>query len=319
MHRDRFQNLVYLSCLTGLGILLLIPAAHATSYPLPRDGNYLIGQIQTIHSREEDTLLDIARRYDLGLNEITAANPQVDPWLPGENTLITLPTQYILPEPPWEGLVINLPEMRLYYFPQAKNNHSRRTVITHPIGIGRQGKGTPPGQYRVLIKIENPSWTMPQSVYEKILAEGYTGRRLIPAGPDNPLGKFAIQLNDDGLFIHGTNKPFSIGMRVSSGCIRLYPEDIKNLVTILPNGTGVRVIEQTYKVGGQNNKLFFEAHRPIDNSKQTVSELLSRVFGIMGLPEYQAYPPIDWEYVISMASGYTGIPTPVVKPGEISY
>lgn len=314
MHKNRFQ---YLSCLTGLGILLLIPAAQATSYPLPRDGNYLIGQIQTIHSREEDTLLDIARRYDLGLNEITAANPQVDPWLPGENTLITLPTQFILPESPWEGLVINLPEMRLYYFPEANNNHSRRTVITHPIGIGRQGRGTPPGQYRVQMKIENPSWTMPHSAYEKLLAEGYTGRRLIPAGPDNPLGKFAIQLNNDGLFIHGTNKPFSIGMRVSNGCIRLYPEDIKNLVTILPNGTGVRIIEQTYKVGGQNNEIFFEAHNPIEKDGQINNNMTALVSRIVKSSGNKPYEPIDWEYVISVASGYTGIPTPVEKPGGI--
>lgn len=288
---------------------------NSASFPLPDDGDFIIGQVQTVHSREQDTLLDIARNYGLGINEITAANPHVDPWLPGENTPIVLPTQFILPPPPWEGLVINLPEMRLYYFPVPEAGDGPQRVITHPIGIGRQGRGTPPGEYKVLMKIEDPNWTIPKQVYEEMRQEGYEGSRLVEPGPENPLGKYAIMLNNDGLFMHGTNKPFSIGMRISSGCIRLYPEDVEELVNILPNGTQVRIIDQSYKVGTKGNKLFFEAHRPLGEEYQSAGNLTPLVSHIVHSDPPSENTSIDWDYVMSKASDFTGIPTPVERPG----
>lgn len=306
---------IYISGLIGLAISLHFSLLNAASFPLPKNGNYLIGEIQTIQTHAGDTLLDIGRKYDLGFNEIIAANPDVDPWLPGDDTHLILPGQFILPKPPWEGLVINLPEMRLYYFSKAGKNNSPRTVTTHPIGIGQQGKDTPPGKYRVLMKIENPNWTIPQSLYKEMMAEGYEGGRVVPAGAENPLGKYAVKLNNDGLFIHGTNKPFSIGMRVSNGCIRLYPEDMASLVNILPKGTPVRIVNQTYKIGEQDNKLFFEAHRLAPESSQVVTNLTPLVSGIVKASTEKSSQSIDWDYVISIANGYSGIPTPVEKPG----
>ena len=283
------------------------------SYPLPEPGNFLVGEIQYVDISAGDTLLDVAREYDLGYNEMLAANPQVNPWLPGDSRIV-VPTQFILPEPPWEGIIVNLPEMRLYYFPETETAGTPRRVITFPIGIGRQGRDTPPGEYQIITKIENPNWTIPGKAYQQMLAEGYQGPRLVPAGPDNPLGKFAMQLNDDGLFIHGTNKPFSIGMRVSNGCVRLYPEDIAQLIAQVPKGVKVRIIEQPYKLGQQNGKLFLESHQPIEKSQQAVSNMTPLVSGIVRMTDRERSEPIDWDYVFNMANSFSGIPIPVENP-----
>jgi len=301
--------------MVGWALFVVVPA-QAGSYLLPATGNNLVGKIQYIEARAQDTLLDIARKYDLGFNEITAANPGIDPWLPEQGARIVLPTRFILPQGPGKGIVVNIAEMRLYYFPEPKNGEAKK-VITHPIGIGRQGWATPVGDYHIVMKIEKPSWTMPISVYQESLANGIKSRRLIPPGPDNPLGDFAMQLNADSLLIHGTNMPFSIGMRVSRGCLRLYPEDISSLVTKVPKGTPVRIVEQPYKFGYENNVLFMEAHEPVVTNKNGIN-LTPVISGVVrsGAGKLSSE---EWEHIVSMAGQHTGVPVPIFQRTNSRY
>lgn len=300
--------------LTGLllGMLFNSSFALAGDYPFPTAGNHLFGEVQYVEVQADDTLLDIARRHDLGYNEITAANLGVDPWLPEQGARIVVPTRFILPPPPWVGIVVNLAEMRLYYFPEPKKGKGRR-VITHPLGIGREGWSTPVGDYQIMMKIEQPSWTMPDSAYAEALANGIQKpRRLIPPGPDNPLGEYAMKLDNDGLFIHGTNKPFSIGMRVSYGCLRLYPEDIQSLVMQVPKGTPVRIVDQPYKFGTDNDVIYLEAHAPIKRQGQAGSINLTPL--VSGLVDVGGrLSAAEWNQVMALAERHTGIPIAVTK------
>lgn len=308
------NKLINYSCievlLTGICFILWPALLPAAAYQLPEAGGNLVGEIQTTIVNEQDTLLDIARVYGLGFNEITAANPGIDPWLPKAGTQVVLPTQFILPDGPRKGIVVNLAEMRLYYFPETQDGQVEE-VITFPIGIGRQGWETPVGEYHVLQKLENPSWTMPTSVYEEAVENGNKPNRLVPPGPDNPLGEFAIQLNADSLLIHGTNMPFSIGMRVSRGCLRLYPEDIRSLVGVVKKGTMVHIVEEPYKVSYEKETLFIEAHEPVGFNKKlngmNMTPLVSKVIksGIDGIT------PIQWDEIMNQAGMHSGVPIAV--------
>ncbi len=319
MTRTRRQNgahnqsirLCFKLLIVGWMLFVIVPA-QSGSYLLPDAGNNLVGKTQYIEARTLDTLLDIARKYDLGFNEITAANPGIDPWLPEQGALIVLPTRFILPQGPMEGIVVNLAEMRLYYFPEPKKGKAKK-VITHPIGIGRQGWATPVGDYHIVMKIEKPNWTMPLSVYKESLENGIKSRRLIPPGPDNPLGEYAMQLNADSLLIHGTNKPFSIGMRVSRGCLRLYPEDISSLVTKVPKGTPVHIVEQPYKFGYENNVLFMEAHEPVVKNKEENGINLTPVISGVVRSGVDKMSPEVWKHIVSLAGQHTGVPVPLFQ------
>lgn len=232
--------------------------APSDRFELPADGSDLIGYVQVTIARHEDTLHDIARRYDLGYEEIVAANPGVDPWLPGEGTRIVLPTQFILPSKIREGLVLNLAAMRLFYFPESEEG-AAPTVITHPIGIGREGWQTPMGQSRIIEKLVRPTWTVPASVLKEYAENGEPLAPVVPPGPDNPLGSHAMRLSLPSYLIHGTNKSYGVGMRVSHGCVRLYPEDISKLFPRVPQGTPVRIVDLPYKAGFQDGVWYVEA------------------------------------------------------------
>ncbi|HEX5420085.1 MAG TPA: L,D-transpeptidase family protein [Gammaproteobacteria bacterium] len=227
----------------------------------------LVGQVQVLFARYENTFSAIARTYDLGYNAMKQANPGVDAWLPGEGTPIYLPTRSILPDAPREGIVINLPAMRLYYFrdgPEHAGESGRMSVTTYPIGIGRDGWETPTGTAKVTQKISNPAWYVPASVRKEHAEAGDPLPAVVPPGPDNPLGLFALQLSLPGYLIHGTNKPAGVGMRVSHGCIRLYPEDIESLFRAVPRGTPVRIVDQPVLAGWAGGELFLEAHPALD-------------------------------------------------------
>ena len=210
----------------------------------------LIGALAAHKVAEPETLITIARRYDLGFVELQAANPDIDPWTPAVGTRLVLPTAHLLPAAPRRGIVINLAELRLYYFDPAG------TVVTFPIGIGGSGWETPVGETRVVGKRERPTWTAPAS----IRAERPDLPAQIPPGPYNPLGDFALDLGWRGYVIHGTNKPAGIGRRVSHGCIRLYPEDIAWLFPRVAMGTLVTVVDQPVKVGWSDGALYMEVH-----------------------------------------------------------
>ena len=237
----------------------LTPSAFAVEYLLPQQGS-VIGEISQTLADSSDTLLDVARRYNLGYEEIKLANPEVDPWLPGAGQPVVLPTRYVLPDAPRRGLVLNVAEMRLYYYPK-KRRGQPRTVITHPVSIGRYDWATPLGRTKVVSKVRDPAWYPPASVRAEHAADGAPLPPVVPAGPDNPLGRHALLLGIKGYLIHGTNKPFGIGMRVSHGCVRMYPEDIEELFGKLPVGTPVYIVDEPVKVGhAADGSLVVEAH-----------------------------------------------------------
>lgn len=236
-------------------------------------GQDVVGQVQIVRARYEDTFVDFARAYGLGYDELVAANPGVDPWLPGQGMPIVLPTQHVLPQAPREGVVLNVATKRLFYYPPAADGEPL-TVVTFPTGIGRAGWATPTGETTVVARIPDPIWFPPQSVIDEHAAAGDPLPRRVPPGPDNPLGRHAISLDIPGYLIHGTNKPAGVGMRVSHGCVRLYPEDIEYLFGEVSIGTPVRIVNQPYLLGRLDSELYFEAHVPLDEDDRSWSELL---------------------------------------------
>lgn len=221
----------------------------------------LIGSPGQIKSVYDDTLIDIARTYQLGYEEIRLANPGVDAWLPGEGTDVQLPTQFLLPNAKRTGIVLNIAEYRMYYYFEADGD---RRVRTFPISIGRMDWGTPLGRAAIVKKVRNPSWYPPQSIRDEWAADGRKLSTHVPPGPDNPLGKFALRLSIPGYLIHGTNRPAGVGMRVTHGCIRMFPEDIEWLFPKVPVNTPVRIVNQPFKLGWSGDDLYLEVHPPLE-------------------------------------------------------
>ncbi len=211
----------------------------------------VVGKIKWHVVSENETLLDIARWYDLGYNQIVLANPEVDPWLPPVGQKVLIPARYVLPRIK-RGLVVNLAEMRLYFF---RKEGGKDVVYTAPIGVGTEGKLTELGVYTVIRKKKDPVWHVPASIRE----EDPSLPAAVPPGPENPLGRYALYLSRGAYAIHGTNKPWGIGRRVSHGCIRLYPEDIEALYPLVPVGTPVFIIYQPYKLGISGQKVYLQA------------------------------------------------------------
>lgn len=228
-----------------------------TRFRLPKQGD-IVGEPKVVRAREGDTLLDIGRRYGLGYEEIRLANPEVDTWLPGEGTEVVLPTRFILPQAPRKGIVINIAEMRLYYYPDEAG-----WVETFPISIGRMDWATPLGETKITMKLEDPAWYPPRSIREKAELRGETMPFEIPPGPDNPLGRHAFLLDIRGYLLHGTNRPWGIGMRVTHGCIRLYPDDIAALYEKLEVGTPVKIIDQPFKAGWSEDGILYIQAYPV--------------------------------------------------------
>ena len=240
------------------GLFSAIPAV-AEIFELPPEAYDVIGAVSTISARQEDTLVDIARRHGLGYEDIVRANPDVNIWLPGKGTEIVLPTRYILPAGPREGVVLNLAEYRLYYYPEPKDGEAAY-VMTYPISIGRMDWETPLGLTTVISKVRNPTWYPPQSVRDEHAADGKSLPRIVPPGPKNPLGKYAMRLGLPGYLIHGTNRPAGVGMRVTHGCVRMFPEDIDFLFGHIDVSTKVRIVNEPVKIGWYGDALVMEVH-----------------------------------------------------------
>jgi L,D-transpeptidase ErfK/SrfK len=229
-------------------------------FPFDPKTTAVVGTLQVTHSRHEDTLADIARRFNLGYDEVVRANPGVDPWLPGEGTRIVLPTQFVLPEAPAEGIVVNIAALRMFYFPKPKQKDGPRTVMTFPIGIGKVGWATPVGSTKVVSKREKPFWTPPPSVRKEHAEAGDPLPAQVPPGPDNPLGLYAMNLGWPSYLIHGTNKPPGVGMRASHGCIRMYPEDIATVFPEVSVGMKVTVVNQPLLYRWQGDALYVQSY-----------------------------------------------------------
>ncbi|PFG57891.1 L,D-transpeptidase YcfS [Vibrio sp. ES.051] len=247
-----------------VSLSLVSGSSFAKMYELPEDGSRLIGRIENHVVQEGETMANIAKRYDVGMLGLMAANKGVDPFLPQEGHVLTIPTQLILPNVPHQGIIINLAELRLYYFPPEEN-----IVHVFPVGIGRIGRDTPVMMTRVSQKRPNPTWTPPSSIRAEYKAKGIDLPTVVPAGPDNPLGMFALRLayGHGEYLIHGTNKDFGIGMRVSAGCIRMEPGDIEWLFEKVRHGEEVNIINQPVKVTLEPDRsVFVEAHEPLTRS-----------------------------------------------------
>jgi L,D-transpeptidase ErfK/SrfK len=235
-----------------LAISLTPLASWAATLPYA-DG--FIGDMQLHRIRSNESLVEIARKFDLGFNAIVDANPGVDPFIPETGTSITIPTAWILPAVSmFPALVVNIPDFRLYYFPK---KDPRGEVVTFPLGIGDEGRDTPVGSYTVIEKIVNPSWYVPKS----IRAEAVNLPKVVPPGPDNPMGSHALRLSLEAVLIHGTNRPWGVGRRSSHGCLRLYPEDIPRLFELVPRGMRVLIVNQPIKIGIREKRVFVEAHQ----------------------------------------------------------
>jgi L,D-transpeptidase ErfK/SrfK len=278
------------------------------------DAGILVGEVQVTYARREDTLHDIARRYDLGYEEIVAANPGVDPWLPGEGTRIVLPTQFVLPAGERKGLVLNLAAMRLFYFPEPAEGEIP-VVITHPIGIGREGWETPEGVARITRKVVQPTWTVPESVLKEYADNGEPLDPVVPPGPENPLGTHAMRLSLPGYLIHGTNKAYGVGMRVSHGCVRLYPEDIARLFAEVPVDTRVRIINEPYVVGFRDGQLYLDAHKPLAQDDLPWGQRFAALERALAAKAVDDSVAMDWKRARKVAEGARGIPLPISAGG----
>ncbi len=289
--------------------------AQATVLQLPANGDTVVGQFQHAVLSDSDTFADIARLYDVGFNELIAANPNVDPWIPGEGTQVVIPSQYVLPNVPWKGVVVNIAEMRMYYFPSTEDSEVS-LVYTFPIGIGRDNWETPLGNFKVVEKMENPIWTVPQSVLEEARREGREIPSVVPPGPDNPLGEHALMLDAPGYLIHGTNKPLTIGRRVSHGCLRMYPEDVEQLIHRVPRGVPVTIIDAPIKVGRKDNVLFVEIHPPLKKEKNGEMELRTNTVAAIENFAGNGLGHETWKRVFHVASQLSGVPVPVADLSE---
>lgn len=271
------------------------------------NGDDVIGRLAVIRLEEGDTLPDVARHFSLGVNAISAANPGVDVWVPEAGERVTLPLCFILPDAPRKGVVINLATMRLFEY---KQNSTSLVVSTYPVGVGAEDRPSPMGQMYVARKAAQPTWHVPASIAADHRKKGDILPAAVPPGPDNPLGEYALYLSRSGYLMHGTNKPASIGLRATNGCIRLYPEDVKRLYKDTPVKTSVRIVNQPYLLGQRNGELFLEVHVPPEGLAavefDSISEKLRKI-------EKDSGRTLDWSKVKKVRTEARGIPVPIFE------
>lgn len=283
----------------------------AATFPLPANDSNIVGRLRVVTADARNTLLDIARHYDLGYEEITAANPGVSIWLPGEGTQVIIPAEFILPPRPWKGVVVNIPQRRLYYFPR-HTAAEPATVVTFPIGIARPGWPTPLGSTRIIAKYKDPAWIVPKDIQAEHRGQGEADfPDYFPPGPNNPMGMLAMQTGFSQIFIHGTNRPWGVGMEVSHGCIHLYPENAAYLFDHLPVGTPVRIINQPVSVGYRNHQLYLGVSTPVGEYPGDQDSLLMRAIDEVSRTRSQEWPNIDWDRVRQTVNARRVMPVPV--------
>ena len=295
------------TALAGVMTFAGAQSAHATLYTLKSPTDVVVGQDKSVVTVYEDTLYDLARKFSLGSEELIRVNPGIDPWLPGAGKTLVVPDSHILPPGPHEGIVVNLPEHRLYYFPKPKRGGPIE-VITYPVSIGKMDWRTPLGLTHVIGKQKNPVWYPPESVRKEHAEAGDPLPPSVPSGPDNPLGLFAMRLaaGNGTYLIHGTNNPIAVGLAVTHGCIRMYPDDVAALFPLIPVGTPVRLINEPIKVAWVDGELLLEAHPPVDAQGQSfepnIDQFAERLRAAVG----ETTVAIHWDYareVLEKADG----------------
>jgi len=268
----------------------------------------VVGVPQVVFTSQADTLSDLARAYGLGYDELVAANPGVDPWLPGEKTPVLLPTQYVLPDVPREGIVLNIATKRLFYFPAVPEGQAA-IVKTYPIGIGRVGWETPLGTTTVTAKAKDPHWYVPLSVRQEYAELGNPLPSVIPPGPDNPLGHRVLKLEMPGYLIHGTNQPYGVGMRISHGCVRLYPENIEYLYELVDIGESVNIINEPFLMGRIDGEWYLESHTPLEDDVTSPEERLENLLERSNGETDTGFSDDDLDHARLIASNANGIPS----------
>jgi L,D-transpeptidase ErfK/SrfK len=282
----------------------------ASVYPLTPETD-IVGEVQLTITEYEDTFITLAKRFNVGFEELVQANPQVDPWIPGEGTLVVVPSRYILPpRSERRGMIINLAELRLYYFPA-----NGQKVYTYPIGIGRMEMNwkTPLGRLSIIQKQENANWYVPDSIKEEARLEGRTMPSFIPPGPDNPMGVHKMRLSNPSYLVHGTNKEAGIGRRVSHGCINMFNDDVKVLYETIPIGTSVNIIHQPYKAGWQNGYLWLEIHKPLDDYQSNGDYSLNAMMAVTQHTIQNRPVNIDWPLAKEFYKHTMGVPMVIGK------
>lgn len=284
-------------------LLLACSTGQALTFRL--DGDEVVGNNLEIETRYEDTFVNFGQIYGLGYRELIDANPGISPWVPGEGTVVTLPLSFILPSQGLTGeevIVLNLAEFRLYHFLPEQN-----IVRAYAVGIGKEGWQTPTSAARVTGVVQNPSWTPPQSIRQEQAARGIILPSVVPPGPDNPLGEYAVALSIPGYLFHGSNKRLGIGMRVSHGCIRLYAADIEELATSVRPGLPVTIINEPVKAGWKDGQLYLEAHPLLAEDQDRVIDLEGLLADALSRrPELKR--EIDWEKARRVAEQRSGVP-----------
>jgi L,D-transpeptidase ErfK/SrfK len=310
-------KLIHAKKILIIALLLASTPLQATIFLLPNNPNDRLIRAKDMLTNSQafttkgDDLLDIARRLDLGQNEIVRLNPKVDRWLPALNSVVQLQNTRLLPDTEKKGIVLNLPEFRLYYYQPSYKNKSAN-ILTHPISIGRPNWETPLGKTKVIAKKENPDWRPPESVKKEHAENGDPLPDIVPAGPDNPLGLFALRLSiPGGYLIHGTNKPFGVGLRVSHGCIRMYPKDIKKLFPLVKVGTTVTIVNHPIKVGWLNATLYIEIHPPLE--ELPFDYLLAVSLDLIRQENNGSLPTINTEVLKQAIIKKSGIPIKIYE------
>src|SRR6202011_107099 len=297
-----------------------LPKPNATDRSDVEPGSDIVGYVQKTVVGKDDTLPDIARRFDVGYEEILTANPGVDPWLPGVGREIVVPTQFILPTAPHEGGVVNVAEMRIFYYPRHKKGEPE-TVYTHPIGIGKVGWKTPEGTTKIVSRQKDPVWVVPKSVRDEHAEDGEKLPPQVPAGPDNPLGQYMFRLGWPSYLIHGTNKPYGVGMRSSHGCMRLYPEDIAVFYNLIPIGTKVTVVNQPYLFGSRDGALNMQAYAVMEDDSRDWSKNRKRLLEHVLSPKLlkrvsEQDNGIDWQRIGDLAHSPRAVPVTITGGHE---
>lgn len=293
----------------GVAGSLLATSSQAAVFTLPPDGSSLIGQDQAIQTLASDTLLDLARKYSVGYFEIQEANPKVDMWLPGQGTNLTIPGRFIVPPVDHKGIVINLPQHRLFYFPKA-GRHDQPIVITYPVSPGEGDFPTPVGVTRIIRKVPHPVWIPTAHILKAHAEAGDPIPKVWAAGPDNPMGEWALEttLSRGEIYIHGTNNPMAIGMSVTHGCVRLYPEDIAALYPIVRVGTPVTIVNEPVLASLQDGDLYLEVHPPTNSDRAPPAPDFDQISQIIDAAIGKNVVAVDWDEVRQVAAQANGIP-----------